>query len=51
MRTATIHSRFPERNPQPRKRVIPDLKRQIDEQVQAIEDQREDEEDEDDLYG
>jgi hypothetical protein len=30
--------------------VIPDLKRQIDEQVEAIEDQREDEDD-DDLYG
>jgi hypothetical protein len=44
-------SKHPERNPQPRKQVIPDLKRQLDEQVQAIEDQREDEEDDDDLYG
>jgi hypothetical protein len=31
--------------------MILDLERQIDEQVQAIEDQREDEEDDDDLYG
>jgi hypothetical protein len=31
--------------------MIPNLNRQIDEQVQAIEDQREDEEDDEDLYG